>query len=112
MRKDWPQVQIHDVQVDNEDRQNIPVGESVKLQARVQLGGVDPQHVRVEAYHGEAENGGIKNPNVTVLEQAGPNGDGSYIYQGRFLPPKAVPTASVCGWCRHIQIWCRGTSSA
>ncbi len=82
MRKDWPRVQISDVQVENEDRQNIPVGESLKLQARVQLGGVDPQNVRVEAYHGEAENGGIKNPSVTVLEQAGSNGDGSYLYRG------------------------------
>jgi hypothetical protein len=35
-----------------------------------------------EAYHGEAENGGVKNPHVTILEQAGPNGDGSYIYRG------------------------------
>ena len=42
MRKDWPQVKIHDVHVGNEDRQNIPVGESLKLQARVQLGAVIP----------------------------------------------------------------------
>jgi starch phosphorylase len=82
MRKDWPQVRIHDVQVGNEDRQNIPVGESLKLQARVQLGAVDPRHVRVEAYHGETENGGVKNPSITILNEAGPSGDGSYIYQG------------------------------
>ncbi len=82
MRKDWPQIQIHDVQVGNADRQNIPVGESLQLTARVQLGGVDPKHVRVEAYHGEAENGGVKNPCITVLDEAGPNGDGSHVYQG------------------------------
>src|SRR5204863_5414626 len=29
MRKDWAQVQISDVQVGNQDRQNIPVGESL-----------------------------------------------------------------------------------
>jgi starch phosphorylase len=82
MRKDWPQVLIHDVQIGNQDRQNIPVGESLQLTARVQLGGVDPKHVRVEAYHGEVENGGVKNPAVTVLHEAGPNGDGTYVYQG------------------------------
>ncbi len=82
MRKDWPQVRIHDVHVGNEDRQNIPVGESLQLTAHVQLGAVDPQHVRVEAYHGEAENGGIKNPAVTVLNAGGQNGDGSYTYHG------------------------------
>jgi starch phosphorylase len=82
MRKDWPQVRIEDVSVGNADRQNIPVGESLELSARVQLGEVNPQHVRVEAYHGENENGGIKNPAITALDQASRNGDGSYIYRG------------------------------
>jgi glycogen phosphorylase len=82
MRKDWPQVRINDVQVANQDRQNILVGESLQVSAHVSLGDVDPNHVRVEAYHGEAENGGIKNPSVTVLNASGRNGDGIYIYQG------------------------------
>jgi starch phosphorylase len=82
IRKDWPQVRIDEVQIGNQDRQNIPVGESLQLAARIHLGGVDPQHVRVEAYHGESENGGIKNPTVTMLSASGQNGDGSYIYQG------------------------------
>jgi glycogen phosphorylase len=82
MRKDWPQVRVHEVQVANKDRQNIPVGESLQLAARVHLGGVDPKHVRVEAYHGESENGGIRNPTVTTLNENGRNGDGSYIYTG------------------------------
>jgi starch phosphorylase len=82
IRKDWPQVQVQEVQTGNHDRQNIPVGESLQLWARVHLGGVDPQHVRVEAYHGEVENGGVKNPTVTVLNEGNRNGDGTYIYQG------------------------------
>ena len=82
MRKDWPQVRIHDVQVGNKDRQNILVGESLQVSAHVYLGDVDPNHVRVEAYHGEADNGGIKNPSVSVLNATGQNGDGSYLYQG------------------------------
>ncbi len=82
MRKDWPQVRIEQVQVGNADRQNIPVGESLELSARVHLGAVNPEHIRVEAYHGETENGGIKNPAITMLSQASQNGDGSYIYRG------------------------------
>ena len=82
MRKNWPQVRIHDVQVGNKDRQNILVGESLEVSAHVYLGDVDPNHVRVEAYHGEADNGGIKNPSVSVLNASGRNGDGSYLYQG------------------------------
>jgi len=82
IRKDWPQVKIDQVEVGNKDRQNIPVGESLEVSARVHLGAVDPQHVRVEAYYGEADNGGIKNPAITMLIQASQNGDGSYLYRG------------------------------
>src|SRR5437667_12516795 len=70
MRKDWPQVQISDVQVANKDRQSILVGESLQITARVHLGAVDPQHVRVEAYHGEMNNGDLRNPAATVLNQS------------------------------------------
>src|SRR5437762_5396829 len=86
MRKDWPQVQISDVQVANKDRQSILVGESLQISARVHLGGVDPQHVRVEAYHGEMDNGDIHNPTATVLHQSpehSATGDGNNIYQAR-----------------------------
>jgi starch phosphorylase len=83
MRKDWPQVQISDVQVANKDRQSILVGESLQISARVHLGAVDPQHVRVEAYHGELDNGDIHNPTATMLHQSGKaDGDGNYIYEG------------------------------
>ena len=83
MRKDWPQVQISDVQIANKDRQNILVGESLQVSARVHLGAVDPKHVRVEAYHGEADNGAIRNPTSTVLNQSSlADGDGNYLYQG------------------------------
>ena len=85
MRKDWPQVQISDIQVGNKDRKNISVGESLQITARVHLGGVAPNHVRVEAYHGEANDGDIRNPTVTVLNQSPDQsglGNGDYIYQG------------------------------
>jgi starch phosphorylase len=83
MRKDWPQVRISDVQIGNPDRQNIAVGDSVQVSAKVHLGAVEPNHVRVEAYYGETENGGIRNPAVTVLDQSNPtDGQGYYLYQG------------------------------
>jgi glycogen phosphorylase len=83
IRKDWPQVQISDVQVANKDRQSISVGESLQINARVHLGAVDPQHVRVEAYHGEVDDGDLSNPTATVLDQSSKaDGDGNYIYQG------------------------------
>ena len=83
MRKDWAQVQVSDVQVANKDRQSISVGESLPISARVHLGALDPQHVRVEAYHGEVDNGDLRNPTATVLNQSSQaDGNGNYIYQG------------------------------
>jgi glycogen phosphorylase len=83
IRKDWAAVKISDVQIGNKDRQSILVGESLEITARVHLGAVDPQHVRVEAYHGEVDNGDIRNPSATLLNQTGSaDGDGNYIYHG------------------------------
>jgi hypothetical protein len=83
IRKDWPQVQVSDVQIANKDRQSISVGESLQISARVHLGAVDPQHVRVEAYHGEVDNGDLLNPTANVLNQSSQaDGNGDYIYQG------------------------------
>ncbi|MDQ6765826.1 MAG: alpha-glucan family phosphorylase, partial [Verrucomicrobiota bacterium] len=85
MRHDWPQVRIDDVQVANPDRQSIVVGESLDVSARVHLGAVNPEHVRVEAYHGESDNGGVRNPAVTPLQQRDHlSANGDYLYQGTF----------------------------
>ena len=83
MRKDWPQVQVSDVQIASKDRPSISVGESLQIRANVNLGAVDPQHVRVEAYHGEVDNGDLHNPSATVLNQRSQvDGNGTYLYEG------------------------------
>ena len=83
MRKDWPQVAIVDVQIGNTDRQNIQAGEALQISARVHLGAINPSHVQVEVYHGETDNGGLKNPSVTGLAKGPPvEGAGYYLYQG------------------------------
>src|SRR5207237_9249243 len=82
-RTDWHEVQVSDVQVINKDRESISVGEFLQISARVHLGAPDPQHVRVEAYHGEVDNGDLRNPTATVLNQSSQaDGNGNYIYQG------------------------------
>ncbi len=83
IRKDWAQVKVTDVQIGNEDRHNIPVGDTLRVSAYVHLGAVDPQHVRVEAYHGEADNDQVRNPAITALHQSDQtDGRGGYLYQG------------------------------
>ncbi len=83
MRRDWHQVQIYDVQIGNSDRHNILVGESLDVTAKLHLGPVDPQHVQVEAYHGEVEIDGVRNPHITPLQRAEENsGNGHHLYRG------------------------------
>ncbi|MFL6529946.1 MAG: alpha-glucan family phosphorylase [Chthoniobacterales bacterium] len=86
MRKDWTEVQIYDVQVGNENRHNILVGDPLQVSAKIHLGSVDPQHVRVEAYYGEPGSDDISNvanPAVAVLARANhETGNGHHVYQG------------------------------
>ncbi len=83
MRKDWPQVQIYDVKIGNADRQNILVGETLDLSAKLHLGPVNPEHVQVEAYYGEIETDGVRNPQIMRLQQSDQSdGNGTYIYKG------------------------------
>jgi len=83
IRKDWAQVRVHDVQIGNEDRHNILVGDSLQVSAQVHLGAVDPKHVCVEAYHGGADNDQVRNPAVTPLYQSDQHdGGGNYHYYG------------------------------
>jgi starch phosphorylase len=83
MRKDWPQVQIYDVQIGNENRHNILVGDALRVTAKVHLGAVDPKHVRVEAYYGEPEGDGLSTPSAAVLEEKAHEGrNGHYVYEG------------------------------
>jgi len=89
IRKDWPQVRIVDALAANKDRQNIQVGEALEISARVYLGSVDHEHVRVEAYYGEVENDGVRDPAVTVLQQSETDGNGGYLYRGSILAPES-----------------------
>ncbi len=83
IRKDWAQIRVHDVQIGNEDRHNILVGDALRVTAQVHLGDVNPEHVRVEAYHGEADNDQVRNPAITPLFQSDQSqGSGNYVYHG------------------------------
>ena len=60
IRKDWPQVRIDDVASRQPRSTKHSRRRIAQVSARVHLGAVDPQHVRVEAYHGEAETAGSR----------------------------------------------------
>ena len=107
MRKDWPQVQMSDVQLGNKDRQSISVGEShADQRARSSWVHVDPQHVRVEAYHGEVDNGDLQNPTATVLNQSSQRRRERQLHlPGQQFPrPKAAPMVSACASCPRTPV--------
>ena len=114
IRKDWPEVKISDVQIGNKDRESILVGESLQITARVHLGAVDPQHVRVEAYHGEMDKTAI----FVILRQpcsikVGARMDLAIIFtRERFLRLKAELMASACASYQRTLPSCKCTSCA
>ena len=103
IRKDWPEVKISDVQIGNKDRQSILVGESLQITARVHLGAVDPQHVRVEAYHGEVDNGDIRNPSATSSIKPAARMETAITFTREQSPRlKAALMALACASCPRI----------
>ena len=90
MRQDWPQVRITDSQVENADKVNIVVGETLKIKASVHLGVLTPDFVRVQAYVGETVDNDISKPTIidlTDYKSLGSSGD--YIYEGSIPAPES-----------------------
>ncbi len=82
IRSDWPQVKITDVQVEVADRTAVFVGERLRVVAKVQLGPVNPENVRVQAYFGITDNNQIKEPFVEDLCNSELSSEGAHVYSG------------------------------
>ncbi len=82
MRRLWPQVRINDVRIANEDRVNILVGESLAIEAKVHLGELSPEFVRVQAYVGETDDNQIYHPIAFDLFESKKDAHGDYLYRG------------------------------
>ncbi|MBV9391391.1 MAG: alpha-glucan family phosphorylase [Verrucomicrobia bacterium] len=82
-RVDWPQIRIEAVETSNSGRVSMFVGDKLHVSARVYLGSVKPEHVKVQAYVGAADDGTLANPNAIDLydvEKAEPKG--FYVFRG------------------------------
>jgi starch phosphorylase len=72
---------------DNPDRYHVlTTGESFKVSAKVSLGEILPEHVRVEVYYGEQTADQIENAVVTQMQQVQNEGNGVYQYFGEMVP--------------------------
>ncbi len=89
IRQDWPQIRILKVSHDRPESSNLFVGESLEVTARVQLGSIAPDHVRVQVYAGFSENNHIEHPCAIDLNYVGTENTGIYIYKGTLAAPES-----------------------
>ncbi len=83
IRKQWPQIRVVGVRVGSSEGSSIDVGESLKVEARVHLGEVPPEFVRVQIYYGESDDVDITNPMTIDLSNSGTSElPGEYCYDG------------------------------
>jgi starch phosphorylase len=83
IRKKWPQIRVVGVRVGSNEGSSINVGESLKIEARVYLGEVPPESVRVQIYYGESDDVEITDPVTIDLSNGGTSEmPGEYCYKG------------------------------
>ena len=87
IRRDWPHVSVSEVGIRTGNGSSVAVGDSIQVNARVVLGPIAPEFVRVQAYYGENVNASITNPNTVELTKVETLADGAYRFAGT-IPAK------------------------
>jgi starch phosphorylase len=82
IRNDWPLIRVIEVKIDA-DPLTVKVGDRIAITARVQLGKIEPEYVRVQTYVGETPDGQIQAPTISELSEFEKISDGLYLYRGR-----------------------------
>ncbi|MBV9490407.1 MAG: alpha-glucan family phosphorylase, partial [Verrucomicrobia bacterium] len=84
-RVDWSKIRIESVEAMG-DGASMMVGDKLRVSARVYLGPLSPEHVRVQAYIGETDQGTLRNPFTVELDEIEKaDGSGVYFFQGAIL---------------------------
>jgi starch phosphorylase len=85
IREAWAQVRVETVNAGS--AQEIQVGDVIGAQARVHLGGLTPDDVKVEVYLGRVDaEGEIVEAEATQLQPVGPVAKGSYLFESDAAP--------------------------
>ncbi|MEK0449084.1 MAG: hypothetical protein RL088_1352 [Verrucomicrobiota bacterium] len=82
IRRDWSHVNVSDVGVRTGNGPSVTVGEQLEVSARVALGPIAPEFVRVQAYFGENVNGEIVGAKTVDLKQVEKLSDGTFRFAG------------------------------
>lgn len=92
IRKAWPNLRLEVIASDLQAE--IPVGQSVGFQVRVQTGTLTKDDLNVELYAGHLNaDGEIENPVITAMTPTSAGEDGSLLYETNAIP--------CCGSGRH-----------
>lgn len=88
IRSQWPQIRIENYEISYEIRDGhvahevFFVGEQMRVTARVHLGAVMPENVRVQAYFGPVENNAITSASFADLALDRHVDEGNYLFAG------------------------------
>jgi starch phosphorylase len=81
LERDWPQVRIEDVEA--KGAETMTVGSQLDVQAHVNLGGLSPDDVQVQLFHGVVDNAGeIPHPSTIVMSRDGTSRGNTWLFQG------------------------------
>ena len=70
IRRDWKHVNVSNVGIRTGNGTSVTVGDTIEVSARVALGPISPEFVRVQAYYGQNANGQIAGPVTAEMRQA------------------------------------------
>ncbi|MCB9457267.1 MAG: alpha-glucan family phosphorylase [Anaerolineaceae bacterium] len=83
LEKSWPQVNVKQVEI---SRNQIKVGSEVEVNARVDLGDLTPDDVRVQLFYGQVDTRGEIGHSGEAVDMLPVNGeDGAYTFTARVL---------------------------
>jgi starch phosphorylase len=80
VQSDWSQVRVE--KVETESFRELQVGDEFDAKARVHLGSLTPEDVRVELYLGRVDaDGNLEEAEATPMQPVGPDKAGSYLFE-------------------------------
>lgn len=85
----WSQVKIDSVAIVSTDRVNVLVGDALAVEARVHLGQLSPEFVRVQIYVGETQDNQIEHPLTIDMEETKQEANGTHLYRGSIHAPES-----------------------
>jgi len=89
IRQLWGQVKVNSVNIVNPDQVNVLVGDSLTVEARVHLGELSPEFVRVQVYVGETVDNQIERPLAVDLTESKKDASGNHLYRGTIQAPES-----------------------